>query len=124
MSKAARGRTVPLSLPRRMVGDLLHFARRIPSVPVQRHMDLGPLALARQACTPRPSWVALFAKAFSLIAADNPRLRQSYMTFPYHRLYEHAESVASISVARTYEGEEALFFGRLRAGPPIAHEPR
>jgi hypothetical protein len=115
MPKAPRGRTVPLSLPRRLVGDVLHFARQIPSVPVQRRMDLGPLMAARQACPTRPSWVALFAKAYSRVAAENPRLRQSYLSFPYPRLYEHAESVATISVERHYEGEDAIFFARLKA---------
>lgn len=115
MSKSPRGRTVPLSLTRRLVGDVLHFARQIPSVPVQRRMDLGPLVAARAACTERPSWVALFAKAYSLVAAENPRLRQSYLTFPYARLYEHAESIATISIERTYQGEDAIFFARLKA---------
>jgi hypothetical protein len=115
MSKSARGHTVPLSLPRRLVGDVLHFARQIPSVPVQRRMDLGPLLAARAACAVRPSWVALFAKAYGLVAAENPRLRQSYLTFPYARLYEHAESVATISVERSYHGEDAILFGRLKA---------
>src|SRR5437870_737193 len=104
MSKTARSRTVPLSLTRRLVCDVLHFARQIPSVPVQRRMSLAPLVAARANCTARPSWVALFAKAYGLVAAENPRLRQSYLSFPYPRLYEHAESVATISVERTYEG--------------------
>jgi hypothetical protein len=115
MSKAARGRTVRLSLTRRLVTDVLHFARQIPSVPVQRHMDLGPLARAREQCAGRPSWVALFAKAYGKVAAENPRLRQSFLSFPYHRLYEHAQSVAIISVERSYQGQDAIFFGRLRA---------
>jgi hypothetical protein len=115
MPKAQRGHTVPLSLTRRLVCDVLHFARQIPSVPVQRRMSLAPLAAARQACAARPSWVALFAKAFALVAAENPRLRQSYLSFPYPRLYEHADSVATISVERQFEGEDAIFFGRLKA---------
>jgi hypothetical protein len=95
--------------------DVLHFARQVPSVPVQRHMNLGPLLAARQACPVRPSWVALFAKAYSRIAVENPRLRQSYLSFPYPRLYQHAESVATISVERTYQGDDAIFFARLKA---------
>ncbi len=31
-----KGRTLPLSIPRRLIGDLLYFARDVPSVPVQR----------------------------------------------------------------------------------------
>jgi hypothetical protein len=115
MSKLHRGHAISLSLPRRLVCDVLHFARQIPSVPVQRRMHLGSLCAARHACATRPSWVALFAKAYALVAAENPRLRQSYLTFPYPRLYQHAESVATISVERQYEGEDAIFFGRFKA---------
>jgi hypothetical protein len=115
MGKARRGHTVPLSLTRRLMCDVLHFARQIPSVPVQRHMNLAPILAARQACPARPSWVALFAKAYSLVAAENPRLRQSYLSFPYPRLYQHPESVATISVERNYQGEDTIFFARLKS---------
>jgi hypothetical protein len=115
MSKHARGRTVPLSLTRRLVTDVLHFARQFPTVPVQRRMNLGPLVAARRLCVTRSSWVALFAKAYARVAAADGRLRQSYLSFPYHRLYEHAESVATISVERSYRGDDGLFFGRLKA---------
>ncbi len=115
MSEARRGHVIPLSLPRRLVGDLLHFARQVPSVPVQRRMDLRPLVAARAACPQRPSWVALFAKAYARVAAANPRLRQSYLSFPYARLYQHPYSIATIALERTYGGEEAVFFNRLRA---------
>ena len=33
------GRSLRLSLPRRFVCDLLHFARKVPTVPVQRTMN-------------------------------------------------------------------------------------
>ena len=62
MSQPA-GFNLPLSLPRRFICDLLHFAQQIPSVPVQRRMHLGPVAAARAAAEPRPSWAAVFIKA-------------------------------------------------------------
>jgi hypothetical protein len=49
---------IRLSVPRRMVLDLLYFARGIPTVPVQKHMALGPLMAARAACKERPRWTA------------------------------------------------------------------
>jgi hypothetical protein len=106
---------MPLSVPRRLVGDLLHFAHKIPTVPVQRRMQLARVVAARQACNPRPGWVALFAKAYSLVAAEMPGLRRSYLGFPAPRLFECDESVASIAVERDYDGEPAVFFGRVDA---------
>ena len=44
-----RGRMIRLSIPRRMVNDLLYFAKSIPTVPVQKRMALAPLIEARAA---------------------------------------------------------------------------
>jgi hypothetical protein len=109
------GQSHRLSPPRRLICDLLHFARQIPSVPVQRRMDLRPVVQARQKCRLRPSWVVLFAKAYSLVAVEMPRLRQAYLALPYPHLYEHPESVATVAVEREYDGEEVPFFGHVRA---------
>jgi len=115
MDEAKRGRSLPLSLPRRLIGDLLHFGRKVPSVPVQKRMRLKEVAAARGLCLKRPSWVVLFAKAFALVAAENTRLRQSFLGFPTPWLYEHPHSIASIALSREYQGEEAIFFVQLRA---------
>jgi hypothetical protein len=113
------GVVVPLSVPRRLICDLLHFARQVPSIPVQRRMQLGPLLHARQACGAsgrRPSWVALFTRAYGLVAARTPGLRRAFLTFPWPRLYEHPENIATVAIARQVDGEEAVLFGHLR-GP-------
>ena len=34
------GFNLPLSLPRRFIGDMLHFAKQIPTVPVQRRINV------------------------------------------------------------------------------------
>ncbi len=110
-----KGKRLRLSLPRRQVGDLLHFAQKVPSVPVQRRMNLGPLLQARQKALPRPKWVNLIAKGFSLVAAETPPLRQAYMTFPWPHIYEHPESIATIAVEREYRGDAAVFFPKFFA---------
>jgi hypothetical protein len=115
MVQIRKGRSLPLTAARRLMDDLLHFARKVPSIPVQKRMDLTPLAAARRSASPRPSWVALFARAYALVAAEMPRLRRSYLGFPYPRLYEHADSSASIAIERIDQGEEIVLFGRLRA---------
>src|SRR5438128_10978349 len=91
------GRNIPLSLPRRFICDLVHFAHKVPSVPVQRRMNLGPLLAARQEADPRPSWCALFTKAYGMVAAATPELRRAYLSFPRPHLYEHPINVASIA---------------------------
>src|ERR1700687_4024445 len=48
------GRRIKLSLPRRFVCDLMHYARKAPTVPVQRRMNLSLLVNAREAIEPRP----------------------------------------------------------------------
>lgn len=113
MSKE-RGRTLALSAPRRLVGDLLHFARRVPSVPVQRVIDVRALARVRTQLVTPVGWCALFVKGYALVAARCPELRRAYLPFPYARLYEHPYSVAAVAVERVYAGERAVFFAHLR----------
>jgi hypothetical protein len=110
-----RGHRLRLSLPRRWVGDLLHFARQAPSLPVQRHMTIGEVVDAQRRAEPRPSWVAVFAKAYGIVARDIAPLRRALLQIPWDHLYEHPESVASVAIGRDFDGEEAVFFGHLRA---------
>jgi hypothetical protein len=109
------GRTFPLSLPRRWIADLLHFGRKVPLTAVRRRMGLAAVAAARAAADPRPSWVAVFAKAFSLTAAEMPELRRAYLGWPWPRVYEHPESRASVAIGRRFGDEDAVLFGHLRA---------
>ncbi|MDP2296217.1 MAG: hypothetical protein Q8M24_12240, partial [Pseudolabrys sp.] len=104
-----RGRTVRISLPRRMVIDFLHFAAAVPTIPVQRRMALRELAGARAACRDRVRWTVLFTKAYALVAREFPELRRAYVTIPWPMFYEYPVSYANVVVERTYEGERALF---------------
>jgi len=104
-----RGKFIPLSLPRRTVIDLLHFASAIPTVPVQRLMSLQPVVSARAACGDRPRWTAIFVKAYALAAREFPELRRAYIKLPWPTLYEYPLSNASIIIERDYQGELGLF---------------
>ncbi|GIW87187.1 MAG: hypothetical protein KatS3mg108_1511 [Isosphaeraceae bacterium] len=110
-----RGRTLRLSEPRRFIGDLAHFARRVPSVPVARTFDLGPLLQARAHHPIRPSWAVLFMKAYACVAADHPPLRRCLLSFPTNRLYEHPISTCALALERDFEGEPGIFVGLFRA---------
>jgi hypothetical protein len=111
-----RGRSIPLSLSRRLVSDLLSFASKMPILPVQRQMHLGPLQAARAACPVRPSWVALFLKGFALTAQEFPELRRVYLKFPWPHLYEYRDSVAALTVERSIGAEPAVLVTRIK-GP-------
>lgn len=115
------GRKLPLSLPRRLIGDMMHFARQVPSVPVQRRMNLGLLVAAREQAEPRPSWCALFTKGYAMVAARRPELRRAYIGFPWPHLYEHPVSIASIAVERRIGDEDAVLFAQVRG--PERHAP-
>jgi hypothetical protein len=103
------GRAIRLSVPRRLIIDMLHFASAIPTVPVQRRMSLATVAAARAACADRPQWTAIFAKAYALVAREFPVLRRAYLEFPWPHLYEYPASNAYIVVERDYQGEPGLF---------------
>ncbi len=109
-----RGKSISLTRPRRFIGDLLHFSAQIPTVPTQRKMQLGALVEARGVLAQRPPWSALFMKAFAQVAETVPELRRAFIKFPWPRLYEYPLSVGSIAVQRIYQGEMAVFFGRVR----------
>jgi hypothetical protein len=108
------GRRLPLSRARRFIGDLMRQAARVPTVSIERRMQLAPVVAARQAAGPRPSWCALFTKAYAFVAAARPELRRVYMSFPWPHLYEHPINVASVAVERHLDDEDAVFFGHLR----------
>jgi hypothetical protein len=109
------GRTLSLSLPRRLVCDLVHFAHKVPTVPVQRLINVSALEPLRLQLSPRPSWCTLFTKALALVSVDFPELRRAYLSFPWARLYEHPESIASVATEREFQGENGVFFAHFLA---------
>jgi hypothetical protein len=107
------GRYIPVSYFRRLVTDLMHFSAAVPSVTIERHMDLARLVAARQACSPPPTWSAIFTKAFALVAARTPLLRTSYMKFPWPRFYEHAINIVTLNVDRQLADERVVIYAHV-----------
>jgi hypothetical protein len=112
-----RGRPIKLSLPRRIVADLLHFAMRMPLVPVERRIDISKLQAALRQSSKRPLWSAIFLKGFALVAREMPELRQVYLTWPWPHLYEYPSSFGVLGIEREYEGEIGLFPFRIVNDP-------
>lgn len=109
-----RGSTLRLSPLRRLMVTLLSFSRAVPMVAIERRIQLEPLVSARRRLAEKPSWFALFLKAYAIIARETPALRQSFLTFPWQRLHQHACNVASVTVVREHDGEDAVFLSLIR----------
>lgn len=92
----------------------MRLAATIPSVPVERTVDLSAVAAAREACLPRPLWVAIFTKAFALTAKEFPELRRVYLRWPWPHLYEYPATVAMVAVDRIYQGELCVLPGMVK----------
>ena len=65
-----RGTVRKISLPRRLVADLMHASIRIPFVSLSRPLNVRQLMEARALAAQPPGWAAIFVKAFSLVAKD------------------------------------------------------
>src|SRR5262245_22877122 len=111
----AKGRNVSVSHFRRLVTDLMHFSQQVPSVAIERRMDLRSLVAAREASRPKTGWCVLFTKAYAMLSRDHPELRQSYLKFPWPRLYEHPHTVATLNLEREYRGEPIVIYCLIRS---------
>jgi hypothetical protein len=73
-------------------------------------MHLADVAQARAANPAKPSWFAVFAKAYGIISARRPELRRSYLTLPWPRLFEHARNVAVLPIERRLPDENVVLY--------------
>jgi hypothetical protein len=103
-----RGTFRKVSLPRRLIVDLMHASMRVPFVSLRRSLTIRALAEARLTAAERPGWAAIFAKAFSLVARDEPVLRTLYVDWPWSYFYELPRSVGMIAIARNENGEDCV----------------
>lgn len=107
------GKSFGIPVNRRLSWDLLFFNHSIPQCAHDRVCDLSSLAEARDLAGVRISWPALFLKAFGLVAAEVPQLRQTWYRWPWATLYQHPHSVGIVTVHREFQGEPWLFWGRI-----------
>ncbi len=104
----------PMSLPRRIIADLSHFANRTPNGVIRKNLNVSAAMAARAGAGRRIAWPVLFLKAYAAVARDIPELRRAYCKFPWPHFYEHPFTVASLVIERMHEGEAALFLARIK----------
>ncbi|MBM3982171.1 MAG: hypothetical protein FJ304_18285 [Planctomycetes bacterium] len=110
-----RGFAIPLTPIRRLMTDMLRISKKLPLTAIERTMPLADVIAARQGAAVRPSWFAIFIKAYGAVSARRPELRQSYLTWPYERVYQHTCTVATLAVARQLGTEEGVLAYKIRS---------
>ena len=103
-----RGTVRKISMPRRLVADLMHASIRVPFVSLTRPIDVRQLLEARALAAQPPGWAAIFVKAFALVAKDQPVLRTLYAKWPWPSFYELPRSVAMVAIARVEDGQDCV----------------
>jgi len=103
-----RGTVRKITLPRRLVADLMHASMRVPFVSLARPLNVRPLLEARAQAAQRPGWAATFVKAFALVAKEEPILRTLYVKWPAPAFYELPRSVAMVAIARVEDGQDCV----------------
>jgi hypothetical protein len=111
----SKGKSLPITGPRRFIIDLIHFARQVPSTPVARTVNVSALFGPRADHPGRPSWAVIFMKAYAMVGANHPPLRRALLQFPWSRLYEHPSINCALAIERSYQGEPGVFVGLFRA---------
>lgn len=110
-----RGKAKTISLPRRLICDLMRASTDVPFVSLSRSLNIRPLLEARAGTMAPAGWAAMFVKAFALVARDEPVLRTVYAKWPWPSLYELPKSVALVAIARLEAGEECVMPQRIAA---------
>ncbi len=95
-------------MPRRLVADLMHASIRVPFVSLSRPLNIRPLLEARALAAQPPGWAAVFVKAFSLVAKEQPILRTLYAKWPWPSFYELPRSIAMVAIARIEDGQDCV----------------
>jgi len=103
-----RGTVRKITLPRRLVADLMHASMRVPFVSLARPLNVRPLLEARAQAAQRPGWAAIFVKAFAMVAKEEPILRTLYVKWPAPAFYELPRSVAMVAIARVEDGQDCV----------------
>jgi hypothetical protein len=103
-----RGTVRKISIPRRLVADLMLASIRVPFVSLSRPLNVRPLIEALALAAEPPGWAAIFVKAFALVAKDEPVLRTLYAKWPWPSFYELPRSVAMVAIARVEDGQDCV----------------
>ncbi len=110
MKRTSGRRWIPRS--RRLTLDVLHYHKQSATCAHDRLFDLKKVADLRSRLTSRISWSVLFIKAFGIVAANRPVLRQSFQPWPVAHIYQHSKNVAMLATHRVHVDEPWVLWSR------------
>lgn len=113
---------MPVPQSRALVSDVLHFHQRIPTCAQDRLISLAELEELRVGLRNRISWPAIFLKSFSGLAAQHPRLRQTWRNWPWPHIFQHETSWGTVAVSRRFRDDDWLFWGQFESPERTALE--
>ncbi len=103
-----RGKIKRISVPRRLIGDMMCASTGVPFVSLRRKLDIRELLAARAEAVQPLGWAAIFVKAFGLVAKEQPVLRTLYARWPWPHFYELPRSIGMVAIARVHNGEDCV----------------
>jgi hypothetical protein len=115
-----RGTVRKISMPRRLVADLMHASIRVPFVSLRRTLNIRQLLEARALAAQPPGWAAIFVKAFCVVAKDEPLLRTLYAKWPWPHFYELPRSVGMVAIARVEDGQDCVLPQKILAADTLS----
>src|SRR5207248_11036628 len=107
------------SAERGALSDLTGGARRALRMGSALSLIICELSGARALVAQPPGWAAIFVKAFSLVAKEQPILRTLYAKWPRPSFYEMPRSVAMIAIARLEEGQGCVLPQKVAAADAL-----
>jgi hypothetical protein len=110
-----RGKVRHISLPRRFIIDLMHVSVGVPFVSLARPLNVRQLTEARAVAGRAPGWAAIFAKAFAMVAKEEPVLRTLYAKWPRPHFYELPRSIGMVAIGRVEDGQDCVLPERVLA---------
>ena len=110
--KRRRGRWLSIPPARRMIFDILYFSKKIPTQVISRETNLWRLSELKRNPATSISWSLLVLKAYAILSSRHRVLRQTYMRWPWPHFYEHPTTVGRMTVSRSHDGHDRVFFAR------------
>ena len=110
-----RGTVRKITIPRRLVADLMHASIGVPFVSLARPLNVRGLLEARARTVRPPGWAAIFVKAFALVAKGEPTLRTLFIKWPLAHFYELPRSVAFVTIARGPDSQDCVLLQKVHA---------
>src|ERR1700731_1057725 len=115
-----RGTVGEISMPRRLVADLMQASIRVPFVSLARPLNVRPLLEAPAVSAKPPGWARIFVKGFPLVSKDEPVLRTLYAKWPWPSFYELPRSIAMVAIARVEDGQDCVLPQKVPAADTVS----